>query len=216
MPSTGSRKRSINPLDLFINCPFDDAFRPLFAATIFTITASGYRPRCALEEENGADIRLDKLCRIVGECQRSIHDLSRVQVDAGALPRFNMPFELGMVIGAKRFGGKAYQSISALIMVHEPYRMPAFLSDLAGNDPQAHRNEVKNVIRIVRNFLGTYPTGATLPGPSAILADFEDFRNELPALAAEIRHQPDEIDPFKSYPEYALIVSAYLKNLPVL
>lgn len=216
MPSTGSRRKSINSLDVFMNCPFDKNYEPLFAAIVFTITASGYRPRCALEEENGADIRLDKLCRIIGECQRSIHDLSRVQVGTEALPRFNMPFELGMVIGAKRFGRKAYQSISALIMVHEAYQMPAFLSDLAGNDPHAHNNQVANVIRIVRNFLSTYPGGGPLPGPAAILADFQEFQGEIPALAAAIRHKPDEINPFSSYPEYSVMLSAYLKNLPAL
>jgi len=217
MPSTGSRKEKISPLDVFINCPFDETYRPLFAAIIFTITASGYRPRCALEEENGADIRLDKLCRIVGQCQRSIHDLSRVEVDTGTLPRFNMPFELGMVIGAKRFGGKVYQYISALIMVHEAYQMPAFLSDLAGNDPHAHRNQVANVIKIVRNFLSTYPGGvAPLPGPAALLSDFEEFQSKLPVLAEAIRHTPEEIDPFRSYPEYTSILSGYLKNLPPL
>jgi hypothetical protein len=50
-------------INVFINCPFDDAYSSCFEALVFTITASGYRARCALEEEDGGDIRFDKLCR---------------------------------------------------------------------------------------------------------------------------------------------------------
>src|SRR2546423_1811537 len=95
-----------DPLAVFVNAPFDPAYDPMLEALVFTICASGYRARCALEENDSGDIRLDKLVRLIGESTRSVHDLSRIRPleDGKDLPRFNMPFELGMAMGARRFG----------------------------------------------------------------------------------------------------------------
>ncbi len=95
-----SRLRSPN---VFVNVPFDDKYEPLFEALVFTISACGYRVRCALEDDDSGDIRLDKLVELIRECPRSIHDLSRIEPGENDLPRFNMPFELGLALGAKRF-----------------------------------------------------------------------------------------------------------------
>jgi hypothetical protein len=96
-----SRLQSPN---VFLNVPFDDEYEPLFAALVFTVSACGYRVRCALEDDDSGDIRLDKLVQLIRESPRSIHDLSRIQPGHNDLPRFNMPFELGLALGAKRFG----------------------------------------------------------------------------------------------------------------
>lgn len=132
---------SDNPLSVFINCPFDAKYKATFEALVFTVTASGYRVRCALEEQDGADIRFDKLCRLIAESDRTIHDLSRTELGPNDLPRFNMPFELGLAMGAKRFGARRQRRKTALIMVAEPYRLPAYLSDLGGNDLSAHHSD---------------------------------------------------------------------------
>lgn len=34
---------------VFVNCPFDDAYKPMFEAIVFAVFDCGYRPRCALE-----------------------------------------------------------------------------------------------------------------------------------------------------------------------
>ena len=96
-----SRLRSPN---VFVNVPFDDKYEPLFEALVFTISACGYRVRCALEDDDSGDIRLDKLVELIRECPRSIHDLSRIEPGENDLPRFNMPFELGLALGAKNSG----------------------------------------------------------------------------------------------------------------
>jgi hypothetical protein len=62
---------------------------------IFPIISSGYYPRCALDVTDGAELRVSRLAKMIGECG-GIHDLSRVEVDAGGVPRFNMPMELGL------------------------------------------------------------------------------------------------------------------------
>ena len=35
--------------NVFLNCPFDDAYQSLFQALIFAVFACGLRPRCAQE-----------------------------------------------------------------------------------------------------------------------------------------------------------------------
>ena len=104
-----------------------------------------------------------------------------------------MPFELGMALGAKRFGGPAHRADRIKIMVADPYRLPAYLSDLGGNDPDAHHADPSQLIRIVRNFLDTSPAGAPLPGPARLAESFALFAAGLPALAREIEHRPQEI-----------------------
>jgi hypothetical protein len=71
---------------------------------VFTIIASGYHPRCALDATDGAEVRLGKIAVMIGDCAWGIHDLSRVEVADGEVPRFNMPMELGLHLGARLFG----------------------------------------------------------------------------------------------------------------
>lgn len=91
--------------DIFINCPFTDDYSNFFKAAVFTVIRSGYRPRCALEADDGTDNRFEKICRIIEVCRLGIHDLSKTELDTKSrLPRFNMPLELGVFLAAKRFG----------------------------------------------------------------------------------------------------------------
>ncbi len=90
---------------VFINCPFDPGYRPIFSAIVFTVYNLRFVARCALEEEDAGEFRLSKVERIIEECKFGINDLSAVAVDtATGLPRFNMPLELGLFLGCKRFG----------------------------------------------------------------------------------------------------------------
>lgn len=197
-------------VDVFINCPFDDDYKASFEAIVFTVTASSYKVRCALEVNDSGDIRYDKLCRLIESCDRSVHDLSRTEIGASGMPRFNMPFELGLTMGARRFGGKRQRKKSALIMVAEPYRMPVYLSDLAGNDPEAHHGRPEEVIRLVRRYLHAKPDGEPLPGPARIVKEYRHFKHQLPQMASALHIAPDEIDPFREYRTYVALLSEYL------
>ena len=198
-----------DPSHVFVNAPFDKRYEPLFEALVFTVAACGYRVRCALEDDDSGDIRMDKLDRMIRSSGKSIHDLSRIEVGENELPRFNMPFELGLAIGAKRFGPKRKDD-KIKIMVAEPYRLPAYLSDLGGNDPSEHRNEPQKVIKIVRDFLQTDPSDNILPGPRYFVEAFEKFGLALPRMANLIVHTHDEINCFTSYPQFIWCVTAFL------
>jgi hypothetical protein len=201
-----------DPLAVFVNAPFDPAYDPMLEALVFTIFASGYRARCTLEESDSGDVRLDKLVRLIAESPRSIHDLSRIRPTQGSdLPRFNMPFELGMAMGAKRFS-PSRKNDNIKIMVAEPYKLPEYLSDLGGNDPDAHHNEPPKVVGIVRDFLHTAPSGKPLPGPAKLVATFNEFKRQLPVIARGIEHEPNEIGVRRSFPTFVWCIAEFLKG----
>lgn len=118
---------------MFLNVPFDRRYRDLFNALVFTIHHCRFVARCALEVDDGSQVRVDKLYGIIDECQYGVHDLSRVTLDsANRLPRFNMPLELGIFLGAKRFGGAHHRNKRALILDRDQWRYQTYCSDIAG------------------------------------------------------------------------------------
>lgn len=125
-----------------------------------------------------------------------------------------MPFELGLAMGARHFGGSTHRRDRIKIMVAEPYSLPAYLSDLGGNDPSAHHCDPGSVIRIVRNYLRRAPGGGILAGLSRMNEDFNRFRAELPEIAERIGFEPTEIGGFKDYPTYQWCVAEFLKSRP--
>jgi hypothetical protein len=182
---------------VFINCPFDDGFKPILRAMVFTIISSGYHPRCALDATDGAEVRVSKIAKMIGECDWGIHDLSRIELDPGAgVPRFNMPMELGLHLGARLFGRGRHRRKRALILEAEPHRYDAALSDISGQDIEVHATDPVRAIRCVRNWLSEHRSRAEppLPGTSAIANDYRIFQAEVDALLAARRLDPlDEL-----------------------
>jgi hypothetical protein len=173
--------------NIFINCPFDPAYTPLFNALVFTIHALGWRARCSLEADNAAAIRLGEIMNIIAQCRFSIHDISRTEIDPNTgLPRFNMPLELGVDLGCRRFGRAFQQEKVCLILDSDRYRYRNFISDIAGQDIRAHRNQPEEAIRQVRNWLTTHAVGKPLPGPAHLVRVYQDFQADLPRILAEI------------------------------
>ncbi len=168
---------------VFVNCPFDDEYSQIFKAIIFTTTHCGFYVRCALEESDSSVNRLTKIMDILSECRYSIHDISRTEPDpTTSLPRFNMPFELGIFIGAKRFGDAGQQVKQCLVLDSKPHRYQQFISDIAGQDIEYHNNDVKKAITCVRNWLANKSNDRRLSSGSIIYSDYRNFLNELPAL----------------------------------
>ena len=92
---------------VFINCPFDDRIGVFFSAMVFAVFDCGYLPRCAQEAEDGGQVRIEKIVRIISECKFGIHEIFQVELDRiHNLPRFNMPLELGLFLGAKKYGSQ--------------------------------------------------------------------------------------------------------------
>ena len=76
----------------FINCPFDRPYKRIFDAIVFAVFDCGFVARSAQEITNTAEIRVEKIARIIDECRFGLHDLSRTSLDrTSRLPRFNDP-----------------------------------------------------------------------------------------------------------------------------
>ena len=179
--------------NVFINCPFDDAYKPLFESLVFAITHCGFRPRCALEIDDGSQVRVDKIFRIIEECRFGLHDLSRAELDTSSgLPRFNMPLELGMFLAAKRFGAERQRTKVCLILDLEPYRYQKFISDIAGQDIRAHGRDLDRAIAVTRDWLRA-SSSRSMPGGSEIYRQFREFRKQLPTLCKDLRLEPAEV-----------------------
>jgi hypothetical protein len=172
--------------DVFINCPFSSDYQVNFQAIVFTVVRSGFKPRCALENDDGGEIRFDKICRIILECPYSIHDISKTEPDLRSkLPRFNMPFELGLYLGAKRFGGEAHRSKRTLIFDRDPHRYQSYISDIAGQDIHAHKQQPGRLIQELANWLRDFGKDSKVPGGKAIAAEFLRFKTDLTRITAK-------------------------------
>jgi hypothetical protein len=193
---------------VFINCPFDRTYQPLFEVIVFTVIACGFVPRCALEEADAGDVRIEKLLRLIRGCRFAIHDLSAVELNANGLPRFNMPFELGLDLGCKRFGSKIDGRKQLLIMDREQYRYQQFLSDIAGQDIRAHHHDIDEVANVVRSWLRTTSKRTSIPGDGFIRDQFAAFASALPELCDEGRLNRGELQ----YVDYADLVNSWLRN----
>src|SRR5258708_31957290 len=140
--------------NVFINCPFDRDYAVLFDAIVFAVFDCGFRPVCARERMNGAQVRLDKITNFIRDCRYSIHDLSRTEVYGRySLPRFNMPLELGIALGCSKFGAGRQRRKTALILDRRQYRYHKFISDIAGQDICEHNNRPSRAIEAVRDWL---------------------------------------------------------------
>ena len=78
----GNRPDLARPV--FINCPFDDECKPLLRVACFTILACGHAPRCALDTIDSGAVRFSEIVKLIAACDLSIHDISRVELDAEA------------------------------------------------------------------------------------------------------------------------------------
>jgi len=196
--------------DVFINCPFDDDFAPTFRALIFTIMACGLRPRSARELDDGGQTRIEKIYGLIEECRFGIHDLSRTELDSiNQLPRFNMPLELGLFLGAKRYGNKAQKQKRALILDVEQHRYQRFISDLAGMDIHGHDADPMRALRETRDWLANV-SRRELPSAERVQRIYEAFLASLPAIAAALEFNVGHIP----YVDFERIVAKWLVEAP--
>jgi hypothetical protein len=184
----------LNERDVFINCPFSVDYHQHFQAIVFAILRSGFKPRCARENDDGGEIRIDKILRIIRECRYGIHDISKTEPDpSSGLPRFNMPLELGLFLGARTFGGRDQARKKLLILDREPFRYQQFISDIGGQDIHSHNGEAPALIEEIASWLRREAGDARVPGGRAIALEFERFCVDLPTIADDKLVQPEEL-----------------------
>ena len=173
---------------------------------MFAVHDCGFIARSALELSDGSQVRIDKIYELIGDCRFGVHDLSMTSLDSTTnLPRFNMPLELGIFLGAKRFGGASYRQKRCLVLVEQPYAHQKYCSDIAGQDVSAHHNKPREALRAVRNWLNTH-TRRQLPGAAYIQNRHDAFRKALPTLCAEFSQDENDL----SFNDLTTLISEWL------
>jgi hypothetical protein len=163
---------------------------------VFTVIQCGYTVRCALEADDTGATRIDRIYRLIEECRFGVHDISRIENDTvNNLPRFNMPFELGLFLGARRFGVRPERAKHCLVLEAERYRYQKYLFDIAGQDIRQHANEPAKAVGAVRDWLAaSRPRSAkTLAGATAIMRHYSEFQANLPAVLGAADLEPAEL-----------------------
>ena len=164
--------------------------------------------RCTLEEADASQVRIEKIYDIVADCRYGINDISRTELDeTSGLPRFNMPLELGVFLGAKKFGIDEQKRKKCLILDCEQYRYQTFISDIAGQDIKAHNSNPQDIVTIVRNWLLNASDRTTIPSGSFIWSHYQDFIGALPQLAQRFELEVGEL----VFNDYTFLLAEWLR-----
>jgi hypothetical protein len=194
--------------NVFINCPFDQEYAPLFEATVFAVNDAGFRPKCARERLDSSEVRLHKIVALIASSRYSIHDLSRTGLDSiTTLPRFNMPLELGIDLGCKAYHPQCADK-SLLIFDSEQHRFQKFVSDIGGQDIHQHGNDVKTAVIRVRNWLRTESGRSSIPGGATIYSRYQMYRQDLPGICADLRLDISDL----AFADFCFTVAEWLKT----
>lgn len=202
--------RTLYSSNVFVNCPFDSEYEAMMEALVFVVHDCGFIARSALEVDDGGQVRIEKITDIISDCRLGIHDLSRTELDAGSgLPRFNMPLELGLFLGAKRFGAGKQKDKLCLILDREKFRYQQFCSDIAGQDIRSHDRDPARAIRIARDWLrnASLSSGVIIPSGARMADRYRAFQAELPLLCERLRLDRAEL----IFNDYTTLVSEWLK-----
>lgn len=194
--------------NVFINCAFDSSFLEMFRAIVYIVHDCGFIVRCALETGNASGVRIDKIIKIIEQCRYGIHDLSCIEItEESPLPRFNMPYELGVFMGAKSFGETFHKKKDFLVLDSDAHRYKISISDLAGYDFLPHNNDINRLIEIIRDWLSS-AISKTQPGAAYFQSRYDRFLDDYPIMCETLHYNPDTLN-FKDY--YAL-VAAWIQN----
>jgi hypothetical protein len=193
---------------IFINCPFDPDYFPILRAILFTVYRCGFLPNTALNFDNGLQNRLQKIKDCIQGSKYGIHDISRIESKHG-LPRFNMPFELGLFFGAQCYGNKRQRDKNAIIFDRIPFRYQKFISDLNGVDVKAHKNNISKITKQIRDWLKIASNRTNLPGETLLLKEYKAFARKIPKICDNLGYTQENI-PFN---DFCLMVEKGVKRL---
>jgi hypothetical protein len=194
---------------VFINCPFDTHYTKNFEAIVFSVYRCGFFPVSALSEDNALDNRLYKIEKLIENCRFGIHDISRTELNAQGFPRFNMPFELGIFFGAKRYGKKEQTKKNALIFERTKLTYLNYFSDLRGVDIKAHDDNPLTIIYQIRDWLRTSSKRTSIPGHVKLKNDFENFQSQMPVILSKLGLQREML----TFNDLCIISEEFIKTI---
>lgn len=176
---------------VFINCPFSPDHQELLRAMVFVIHRLGFIACVASQESDSGELRMEKIKRFIRECRHSIHDLSLVAAaKKGEVARMNMPYELGLDLGARWYGPTPLDQKKTLVLEKRRGSVKKALSDHAGFDIRAHEGSVDTLIRELRAHFYAFLSGQ----PGGIPKGFplhDEIWNEWVEFVPWVQSRPD-------------------------
>jgi hypothetical protein len=162
---------------VFLNIPYDPQFSDLCLAYIAGIACFGLTPRATLEIPGGAR-RLDRILELIGNCEFSIHDLSRVQLNRTrpSTPRFNMPFELGLTVAWQRLRDPNH---TWFVFEATRFRAAKSLSDLSGTDIYIHGG---TILGVFQQLCHAFINEARRPSVGEMMAAYRYLKGEMATI----------------------------------
>jgi hypothetical protein len=171
---------------VFINCPYDKEFEPIFDAIVLATVCCGFLPRSALETGNVADSRMERITNAILSSKYSIHDLSRCTGEGDEqLARFNMPLELGIAMAQRYAKVHKNKRHDWLLLVPEGHQYTKFISDLAGFDPMKYDGTEKAAVAKVMTWLAMRPDAVRTLKTIQVYEALPDFHKAKEQLKVE-------------------------------
>lgn len=176
---------------VFLNCPLDAKFKPLFDAIVFTIHDLGFQARHALIDNSNV-VRVERIANEIATAKYSLHDMSRVQLGKNKLPRFNMPFEAGIAYAMHAMNPYQWEHHIGILDAVQ-YQHNASISDLAGLDTKVHDDDPVKAISCVRDFLRK-KSARKLPGAKHVTVRYLAFQSTLAVAAKKNKVKLSELN----------------------
>lgn len=165
--------------NVFINCPFDDDYRVLLRPLIFSVIYFDFQPKLS-QTQSSSHIRINQIKQHIRDSKFGIHDLSRSKpLKKDELPRFNMPYELGLDIGCCEFGGRKFKGKRILILETDKFHYQKVLSDIAGQDIENHNDDPATLVRKIRNWFSTVDESKKYPSANTVWIAFNQFNDDM-------------------------------------
>jgi hypothetical protein len=164
--------------NVFINCPFDKIYVPLLQPLLFTVIYLDLNPLVS-ETKSSGQVRVEQIKKLILRSKYSIHDISRSEaLKEKELPRFNMPFEMGLDLGCQSFGKGKLGLKKSLVLEKTKYHYQRVISDIAGQDIESHNDNPEELIRKVRNWFSSV-LHSHQPSPTLIWESYNDFLDSI-------------------------------------
>jgi hypothetical protein len=190
--------------NVFINCPFDKYYVPLLQPLLFTVLYLDINPLIS-ETTSSGQIRVEQIKKHIFNSKYSIHDISRSEaLNKNDLPRFNMPFEMGLDLGCQSFGKGKRAYKKCLVLEKTKYHYLKVISDIGGQDIENHNDNPEELVRKVRNWFAAVLNNHQ-PSPTLI---WEAYNNFFIDMSERLRDEAFSEDDIESLPVSNFILLA--------
>ena len=179
--------------NVFINCPFDKLYVPLLQPLIFTVLYLDLNPQVS-ETRSSGQVRVDHIKKLISNSKYSIHDISRSEaMKENDLPRFNMPFEMGLDLGCQSYGKGKRAFKKCLVLEKTKYHYLKVISDIGGQDIEHHNDNPEELVRKVRNWFAAVLNNHQ-PSPTLIWDAYNEFVYQTNIKLKEEAFSKDDIE----------------------